>query len=464
METVSFISKEIIEYDLYDVVVIGGGTAGAIAGISSAMEGNKTLIIEQYGALGGSQTLGMVNPMMPSFIRDNPSSSSICDAINTRMVAYGAAVKDEGARDRFFDPEGFFNPDTLQLVLEEIALEVNCSILYHTVPVETLKNDNSIEQIIVANKNGLTAIKAKAFIDCTGDADLAVLAGISYESGNENVINQSISLKFEMSNIDMEKFEDYLKSAGQKEFYSYPTLHVDDFGWAPGFRELVLEKHREGLLTSLDIAHLQMFSIPGKPYSIVFNCPELGSGKNVISASNMSIKQIEGKKAIRRIRDFMIKNVPGFENSYITKIAPILGIRESRRIIAEYILTKEDIFAYRKFDDGIAMNNFFVDVHGLAVDKGEKLYADLPVDQRYYEIPYRCMIPVGIDNLLVAGRCAGFDFYAQSSARVQKPCRAMGEAAGIACALLIKEKVPFKDIDGSSVRSIMSKRGAEFSN
>lgn len=461
MQKIDFNISGIPVTEGYDLVIAGGGTAGAIAGISAAREGLKALIVEQLGALGGSQTLGMVNPIMPSFIKDNPSTSGIDKEIHEKMVELGCAVNDQGPRDRFFDPNGFYNPEVLQFVLEDMVTQAGCEILYHTVLIEAITKDSKIECIIVSNKDGISAIKAKRYIDCTGDADLAVMSGVKYESGNDMGINQPVTLKFEMCNIDFEKFEKYLVDSGQREFFSYPTLHVDNFGWAPGFKELVKEKHENGELTDLDVAHLQMFSIPGKPGSIIFNCPELGNGENVISARNLSEKQIEGKRAVRRIETFMKEYVPGFGDAYISKIAPVIGIRESRRIKAEYQFTKEDIFNYRKFDDGVASNNFFLDVHGEEDSKQRDKYIKVTPEDKFYEIPYRSIVPLGIDNLLVAGRCSGFDFYAQSSTRVQRPVRALGEAAGIAAKLSVSDDCAFREVNGKEIRRIMKERGAE---
>ena len=148
--------------------------------------------------------------------------------------------------------------------------------------------------------------------------------------------------------------------------------------------------------------------------------------------------------------------VPGFEESYISEIAPMVGIRESRRIKALYTLTLDDIFNYRKFDDGICESNYPIDVHGVSGNEQQKNYiTDISEEEKYWEIPMRCLIPKGISNLLVAGRCAGFSFMAQSAARVQHSCRAMGQAAGIACKLSISEGVPFANIDHTMIKKIL---------
>ena len=185
-----------------------------------------------------------------------------------------------------------------------------------------------------------------------------------------------------------------------------------------------------------------------------FNCPELTTKENVVDAEFMTQKQLEGKKAIMRLRKFLRDYIPGFENAYITSIAQLVGFRESRRIEAEYMLTIEDVLTYRKFPDGIAASHYPVDVHGVDdVSLGLKYQHDVPADEQYWEVPFRVMIPKTLDNVLTAGRCAGMDFRAQSAARIQPTCRSMGEAAGIAAAMAVKnEAVRFNEIDGTAVR------------
>lgn len=453
MNTINFIKEQIPVTEDYDVVIVGGGTAGAIAAISSGREGLKTLVIEQFGALGGSQTLAYVTPLMPSHVPGDPSSSSIHSEIVNRLVKEGFGTESGQ------DTGSWFDPVMLKILLEEMVIQAGCKILYHTVLIDVIQQEKEIQAIIVHNKNGLSAIKAKRYIDCTGDADLAYLAKVPTESGNKDGVNQAVSLRFEMANVDVLKFAAYLRECGQEKEYEYPMVTTDCSG-TPKFREFILQKHEEGILTKLDIKHFQMFSIPGKPHNVNFNCPELGSQVNVIEAGYMSEKQIEGKIAILRIARFMKKYVPGFENAYVCEIAPMLGIRESRRIHAVYPITSQDVLQYRKFEDGIATSNYPLDVHG-NTDGFEKKYISIEASKKYYEIPYRSLVPVNVNNLLVAGRCMGADFYAQATIRVQHTCRAMGEAAGIACRISIQNNIPFCEVSGCEVRKVMIVRGAQ---
>lgn len=445
--------KEIPVTKEYDVVVIGGGTAGTVAAISAGREGLKTLVVEQFGCLGGSQTMALVTPMMHNHIEGNPYSSAIDEEICDRIISYGYGYKDAGGN------KGWFDPQMLKIVLEEMAVEAGCEILYHTSLVDVARNGQIIEAVILHNKDGLFAVKAKVFIDCTGDADVVYYAGLPYEMGNEEGVNQAISLRFQMTNIDCDRFGEYLESLGQKWATRYPYLHtavVKGGNWP--LNRIFEEKVEQGILTEQDLNYFQVFSVPGKPNDLAFNCPELGGTKNVIDARYLSQKQIEGKRAILRLAKFLREYIPGFKNSYICDIAAMIGVRESRRAKTEYILTKEDVLSYRKFEDGIARTNYPIDIHGAS---GKLECASQGIIEKYYEIPYRSLVVVGVDNLLVAGRCIGADFIAQSSIRVQQTCRAMGEAAGIAAKLAIQRNVPCRDVDGREVRSIMRERGGK---
>lgn len=313
--------------------------------------------------------------------------------------------------------------------------------------VDAVLEDRTITHVIVNNKNGLAAYKAKCFIDCTGDADLIKLVGASYQSGNHNRVNQPVSLRFDMAGIDFERFHAYMHSLGNDQ-YKYFAMNT------PGMKDIIRKAYEDGVLTEQDACYFQAFGIPGRPDGMNFNCPELTTKENVVDAEFMTQKQLEGKKAIIRLRKFLRDYIPGFENAYITSIAQLVGFRESRRIEAEYMLTIEDVLTYRKFPDGIAASHYPIDVHGVDdVSLGLKYQHDVPADEQYWEVPFRVMIPKTLDNVLTAGRCAGMDFRAQSAARIQPTCRSMGEAAGIAAAMAVKnEAVRFNEIDGTAVR------------
>ncbi|HBG48724.1 MAG TPA: FAD-dependent oxidoreductase, partial [Cyanobacteria bacterium UBA9971] len=186
---------------------------------------------------------------------------------------------------------------------------------------------------------------------------------------------------------------------------------------------------REGVLKEEDAAYFQVFSIPGQKNSIAFNCPRISSDKELdpLNAEDVSYAYKQGRKQIRRLAEFCKKYLSGFEEAYVSQIAPQLGVRDSRRINGLYKLTEEDILNAKKFDNKVAKSNYPVDVH--AKEKGKNELKHLPPDQ-YYEIPLESLIPENIENLLVVGRCISTTFKAQASIRIQPNCWSMGEYAG----------------------------------
>lgn len=449
-----YICNDLKVKDGYDVVIIGGGTAGAIAAISAGREGLKTLVVEQYGTLGGSQTLSMVTPLMPSHVPED----KICSSIHKEIVQ---ALYEAGHGSKSTKNEGeWFDPVYLSFQLEKMVTEAGAEVLLHTSLIDSVVNNGRIEAVIVHNKDGLTKIIAENFIDCSGDADLAYKAGVPVYSGSDETgINQSVSLRFEMGNVDVEKLGAFIRECGQTDYARYPGVTTDGSD-APGFAALVKKGYEDGELTKQDIAHFQVFSILGRKGCVSFNAPELGQRKNVLDAAYMSERQLEGKRAIARIAAFCKKHIPGFEEAYINSVSPMLGIRETRRIKGKYQVIGPDVWNYNKFDDGIATSNYPLDIHGYGNYKRE--YKEVPDSEKYYEIPYRSLVTEEIENLVVAGRCIGADFFAQSTIRVQHSCRAMGEAAGIAAKLSKQENIPLNEIDGKKVRQAMIARGAEF--
>lgn len=439
MNTILMPGRELPIRGTYDVIVAGGGVAGAFAGISAAREGLRALIVEPFGSLGGSATMALVTPLMTTRILGCTGHCPLGEELSSRLMELGGA-KGEGHE---------FDPTLMKAALEDMAAAYGCDLLYYTTLVDVLREGDALTHVILHNKDGLSAWKAACFIDATGDADLSLLAGVPCESGNEKGINQPVSLRFEMAGVDFDRFHAYMRSLGwpEERYFAMNT---------PCMREVLVKAHEDGLLTGQDIAYFQAFGIPGKPDVMAFNCPELTTRAGVADAAFLTEKQLEGKQAVLRLRRFLRERIPGFENAYITEIAPMVGLRESRRIHAEYTVTLQDILSYRKYPDVIARSAYHLDVHGEDdCTLGLHYAEDVPEAERYWEIPYRCMVAEGLRNLLAVGRCGGFDFRAQSAARVQLICRSMGEAAGLACAMSLKAGVPFSQVDGAEVRRRM---------
>ncbi|SNX54590.1 FAD-dependent oxidoreductase [Thermoanaerobacterium sp. RBIITD] len=450
MDIYNFDKRQIPIIDKYDVIVVGGGTAGSTAAIASAREGLKTLLIEKYGFLGGSSTASQVMPMMHVNIESNPASS-IDKEIRKRLMNSGYGAKDPYGND------GWFNPEMMKFVLEEMFLEYGGIILYDTDFIDAIVDENTINGIIVNNRSGLNAIMGKIVIDCTGDANVAFSSGVPCFIGDEKTgKNQAISLRFMIGNIDLIRFQSFLKDIGQNWGLDYPLIETA-MVWKSGFPlESIFKKGLENKeINYEDGAYFQAFSIPGMPGVMSFNCPEIPDINDSINAEKISYSYQKGREMIQRLYKFLKKYLSGFEESYILSVAPMIGIRESRRIRGKYVLSINDYNNRSKFDDAIAKTAYPVDIHGMRAE-----YEVIPLkNNEYFEIPFRCLVPLNIDGLLVAGRCISSTFIAQSSIRIQPTCRATGEAAGIAAAHCIKYNIKVSEIEGSDIRKIMRTYG-----
>jgi len=444
-----------------DIAVCGGGTAGAFAAKAAADMGEKTLIVEQFGSLGGTSTNGLVHPVMSTYVDGNPQCSYISKIVYDKLLEMNAA---EQRTDLYFDPLA------LKCVLEEMCVESGVNILYYTFIVDVITEDGKIKALVVANKQGLGLIKAKMFIDTTGDADVCVRAGAEFSKGNpKDGKNQPTSLRYIVSGVDFERFGEFILEVNQKTgktqggvYRKGDVLYVaccDDEGWS--FGNIFDKALEEGDITSEDRVYWQGFQIPGRKGSIAFNNPEFFEFTDGTNPEHLTKIQIEGKKRIFGQLKFYKKYFRGFEDACISEIAPMVGVRESRNAVCEYLLKAEDLLTRRKFDDMICQSNYPVDIHGGEGTDEPEFYENND-GKPWYEIPFRSLVVKGIGNLLVAGRCLGAEFIAQSSLRVQQSARATGEAAGIGAAMALKEGKSPCDISGKDVRNIMTEKGADF--
>lgn len=440
-----------------DIVVCGAGTAGAVAAIAAADQGADVLVIDQFGGAGGSATLSLVTPMMNSGIPGNPHCSYVGAQINRRMAEIGAA---EG--------KVWFDPEMLKLVLEEMLSERGVRRLYHSFLCAAEKTeDGAVKSVTVANKSGLSRVEGKVLIDATGDADLSALLGLPVQHGNaEDGANQPMSLRYMLGGVNLDAFWAQLRAlSGQGQGAERPTnfdgavTNAPNRDWPLGsiFRRAIAA----GDLVEDDGVYWQFFTVPGRGDALALNCPEFFDLHDADDADNLTAVQIAGKRAILRQLQFYKKYLRGFEKAYVSAVAPMVGVRESRRAVTEYILRYEDCAGHARFPDAIARTNYYVDVHGKNLKTVNMPQNDTKVP--YYEIPLRALMVKGVSNLLVAGRGFGADFYAQSSARIIPTCRAMGEAAGIAAAMYARgAQTALSQIDGAAVRAEMIRLGAEF--
>lgn len=442
-----------------DLLIIGGGTAGAVAAIAGGREGLRTLVVEQLGFLGGTQTGALVTPMMPNQIDGEPLNGGIDLEINRRLnAAHESGVWKDGNR-------GWFNPEMLKFTLEQMVIEAGSRILYYTMFEDVVVENGSVVGAIVVNKAGRGFIGARRMIDASGDADVAARAGVVVERGDPDTgRNQPFSVRFHLGNVDLARFAQFLRSLGRHDVMESAEgtdvmlIHaamVWGKGWTlePVFRKAV----EEGVLQERDGDYFQVFSMAGRPGELAFNCPRIREEVDGTNPDHLTKAQVKGREIIQRYVAFCRRYLPGCERSYLVMSAPMVGVRESRRIRGEYYLTTEEVLSGAKFADGILRNNYPLDVHRDPNDPRNGV-TKLPPGE-FHEVPYRCLVPVGLDGLLVAGRCLSASFEAQSSVRVQSNCRAMGEAAAVAAAMSLTLGVTVRNVDGVQLRAELIKRG-----
>ena len=438
-----------------DVLVCGGGTAGVVAAIAAARAGASVLVVEQMGLLGGTQSAAWVTPMMPNKILEESLTHGINDDIIQRAAQYDPPPTDKTG-DLLW-----FNPVTLALVLDDLLAESGANVLFGTWISDALLNGPTVRGIVVENKSGRQQIKARVVIDCTGDADVAFHAGVQTVSGSpEDGRNQPMSLRFAMAGVDQERAARFMADELGMDCYARPPLFEIGAGEAKNtpLGPMILDAVAAKVLDQDDLGYLQFFSMLGRPGELAFNCPRI-AGLNAINPWDLTKAQQIGRQKIRRIANFFKMYVHGFENAYIGTIAPMIGIRESRRIVGDYTLTEDDFLNEARFTDSVARNSYPIDIHSTSSKTG-LVMKHLPRGH-YHEIPYRCMLPAGFDGMLVAGRCLSASFAAQAAVRIQQNCRAMGEAAGVAAALAIRDNVSPRDIDVAELRCKLNAQGAQ---
>lgn len=435
-----------------DVLVAGGGSAGVAAAIAAARRGMKTLIVEQYGSLGGTGTNALVTPLMGIGVPGPYEASGIGSEIYNMASEMGVG-------------NGLYEPENIKLVFQRLALNAGVEVMYHTLICDVLKDRSTVTGVIIENKDGRSAILAKRVIDCTGNGDVCFRAGVPYESGNpENGKNQAISLRYMVAGADEQRISDFFESLDPH----FPNLATDGrlhtaFMWVNEHRwaiaPVIRKAYEAGDLEYTDGIYWQVTSIPGFPGCLAFNNPGIYEHNNGACAGDLTRAQLLGRETIHRQMKFYRKYIPGFEKAYLVQVAPMVGVRESRRIRGRYYLTLEDVFHYRKFPDSLVKNNYPVDVHSATNEEEFVHYSDvsIPEEEKYYEIPYGCIVPEKVDNLLMAGRCVSCDFFAQSSMRIIPICHALGEAAGIAAALSIQADCTPAQLDGILVHDEMEK-------
>ena len=414
---------------MYDLIVVGGGLSGCSAALSAARHNMNVLIIEKSGFLGGAPGNCYVNPFMPYHVMIDGKRELISAGIFKEVLDGLKAL------DGFSDNEETFNEEMLKLLLDRMTSKESIKVLFHSFLVSVENENDTIKSVTVANKSGMQTYSARYFIDCTGDADLTALAGCSYRVGRDSDnLCQPMTLCFRISGINREEV------------------------WNESLKiQKIYNEHLESGKISIPRQNVLMFDHMDS-HIMHFNSTRIIK-KSPLDVFDISEAEKMAREQAYELYMFLKNNSESFKNSILLSCAPQIGVRESRLIDGEYILTQEDLIACTKFDDGIAAGNYDIDIHS-PDGIGTSHYYFKP--DEYYTIPYRCLIPKGMKNLLVAGRCISATHEAQASVRIMPICTTTGQAAGTAVAVANESGLAVYDADVSEIQKILKEDGAFF--
>ncbi len=401
----------------YDVIVVGGGPGGVSAAVAAARNGMSVLLIERYGFAGGMATAGLVNPFM--YYRSRTDSSYYLPSPVFMEIVKN--LSDNGAADK----EGHvFDDEILKILLDKLLLGAGVEVLYHTLLTGVVSEKGTVSKITVACKEGMKEFKAKIFIDATGDGDLAEFAGFETQKGRkEDGACQPMTLCFRLGGVKAENWETLRKELNEIFKEGKAKGEISD----PREDVLIFRTLRP------DVVHFNTTRVIAKDGT---NSKQLGEAE--ITARNQVWELFNVFKSKSQL----------CRDSFILKIAAQIGVRETRRVMGAYVLDADDVIKAKTFDDGIARSSYPIDIHNPS-GSGTIIKQ---IEGGYYEIPYRCIVPKGSKNLLMACRAISSTHEAHSSLRVMPVVASIGEAAGLAAVEAVKRKISVSKVDGAKLK------------
>lgn len=448
----------------YDVAVIGAGSAGVAAAVAAARNGARTVLVDAGPMAGGELVSGLpLNAVLNA--RGEWVAGGVCREIIEACREMGGLV------EPYFDWRSLWlvcvDPEIMKIAVARLLRDAGVDLLLYTFAEDVVVADGSVEGVYVRNKNGRTLINAGLFVDCSGDGDIAALAGAPWEKGGSKGELQPVTMIFRMMGVDPEPLLDFVrkhpenvalgeclleprsKAECAEALYRQGVPSVFFDGKAP----LVAEAVRRGEL---------------HPCGILAICP-VSTARREVSLNTTRIANLDATRtdalsmALPQLLDqvwacarFLTARVPGFEKAAFSGIAPRIGIRETRRILGEYVLTGADVLSGRKRADGICKGAHELDVHGAGAAHRREMIAE----GGSYDVPFGCLLPRQTTNLLVAGRCLSATREAHGSARVMGTCMGMGQAAGTAAAMCAADGGSLRQISIPALRDRLSEQGA----
>ncbi|MDD4124577.1 MAG: FAD-dependent oxidoreductase [Eubacteriales bacterium] len=411
----------------YDIIIIGGGFAGCGAALAAARNGAKTLLVERLNCLGGAPCAMAVNPFMRNWTK-MPETGEIKQLSKGIFEETVNDLRSMGAMR-----SNIFNPEYLKIILNHKMAEAGAELLFNSFFVTAEREGSRVKSVTVANKSGLVRLEGDYFIDCTGDADAAFSAGFPTRLGRpSDHLCQPMTLCFSIAGVDPVKFDE--------QYYKIVDI------WREEKKKGYIKNPMDGIMVFHTV-------FPG---IVQLNATRVIK-YNPVDCRDITKADIEAREQVFELHNFLVNHIPGFENSKVLSTAVQTGVRESRMIDGEHILTADELITCTKFEDAIAAGNYDIDIHN---PEGSGTSHYFFPEGQYYTIPYRCLVPKGSDNLLVAGRCISATHEAQASIRIMAIVCTLGEAAGTAAAIASADNKTVRDIDINKLRATLAANNA----
>lgn len=417
-----------------DVLVAGGGPGGLGAAVMAARAGAKTVLVERYGYLGGMASSGEVHPFMPNHVNGRTLDTPVYAEWAERIHSYLPPNAQENIPFDKTIPSGkerMLSKDAAMLAAEDLCVEAGVRILYHHWVADAIVAQRLIKAVVLLSKSGFTAANAACYVDCTGDGDLAVLAGCEYEQGGPSGHSQPMTLCFKLSHVNRDRMPS--------------QVELDRlFNAAKERGEILTPRH--------NVLHFQHHDDDVVHFNTTRVCHK--SGTNGVELSDA---ERDARRQMREYLRFFRTYVSGFEQCRIHSLGHHIGVRETRRIKGINFIRREVFSNAMKFEDGICRCCYGIDIHNPDGSGTEHEY--IP-EGDYFEIPYGCVVAKDVDNLTIGGRPISVDHAIHSSMRVMPPACTVGQAAGMGAALSAQRGCKPADLEGVEVRALLCKQGA----
>ncbi len=425
----------------YDVVVLGGGPAGIAAAACAARAGAATLLVERYGFLGGMGTAAGVTNFCGLFgnVRGEIRRvvHGIADELLDRIDRLGGLSEPHLVLGK--TKAQAYDMSAYKCAADDLVAGTGARIAFHALAAGALmQNEAAVDALLVETKSGRRAIRGRMFVDASGDGDLFAWAGAPWEKGDDGARLAYPTLMFRVADVDPER---------AREAWREIPRRMEEAEAQGRFRF-----PRKGA-----IVRPQKHPTEWRANVTQIRNPD-GSALDGTDAEQLAAGELEGRRQIRDYIVFLRECVPGFERAYVLDIAPQVGIRETRRLAGEYVLTGDDVLGCASFRDTIGVNGWPIERH-VAGDV-EWVWPPIPRSRGFNQLPFRMLVPRRIDNLLVAGRCASMTHDGQSAARVSGACFAMGQAAGTAAAAALRAGVAPRALDVGTLQAQLQRDGA----